>query len=227
MCLEKQSRGRRTSVGTECARLWRWEWVGHKWRCCGLLSHRRRKCIVRRRTAWLVCQPKYASCFPSLNSCGDQPSVSVRRPTESRNLAPLQTMLTRGFFQAIFKTFCWKTSLNPLTEDRCLPEQISALTQFVVFISPAFAYWIWQPSIIIYFPEWIMECVSRVCGACCCWFMECVDVGCLCAGYHGPSGSLMPLAFPSLSTFTWKLWSLSFGSVHLAMDISSLMGVRG
>lgn len=32
-------------------------------------------------------QPKYASCSPAPNSCGDQPSVNVRRSTESRNLA--------------------------------------------------------------------------------------------------------------------------------------------
>lgn len=33
MRLEKQGRGRRTSVGTACTRLWRWEWLGRKWRC--------------------------------------------------------------------------------------------------------------------------------------------------------------------------------------------------
>lgn len=32
-------------------------------------------------------QPTYASCFPSPNSCGDQPFVSMGGTTESRNLA--------------------------------------------------------------------------------------------------------------------------------------------
>ena len=43
MSPQRQGGGRRTAVGTECARLWRWEGAGHKWRWYGSWSHRSRK----------------------------------------------------------------------------------------------------------------------------------------------------------------------------------------
>lgn len=74
MSLEKRGGGRRTPVGTECSRLWRWEWM--RWaqvEVLWIMVSQKQKVHSEEEEAWFVSQPNDASCFPPLNSCGDQP----------------------------------------------------------------------------------------------------------------------------------------------------------
>lgn len=125
MRLEKQGRVRRTSVGTVCSRLWRWECVGCKWRCVHL--------------------PGVESALWGGGQLGLSISLNMP-PTSLPSIAVGPTLCEfeethweqefgspadhgdERFISSHILNFCWKTSLNPLTEDRCLPEQISALT---------------------------------------------------------------------------------------------------
>lgn len=99
MSVEKQGKGRRMPLGIVCeaveVRMSRAR-VEVVWT---VVSQAQK--VHSEEEDGLVClSAKICLLLPSLKSSGDQPSGSVRRPTESRNLAPLQTILTRGFFSS-------------------------------------------------------------------------------------------------------------------------------